>query len=86
MSSVYDSEFVGNFFTDDIPDGNRPSTFLSSVIPNFVATSVGKKKQLPMVLQMKIAHQKKNFPLEIYRRIDSVSDSGISSKYFSSPG
>ena len=43
---VCDSEFVGNFFTDDIPDGNRPSTFLSSVIPNSVATLVGKKKTI----------------------------------------
>ena len=60
ISSVCDSEFVGNFFTDNIPDGNRPLAFLSSVIPNFVSTSVGKKKQLPMVLQTKIACKKKS--------------------------
>jgi len=42
---VCDSEFVGNVFTDDIPDRNRSSAFLSSVIPNSVAISVGKKSR-----------------------------------------
>jgi hypothetical protein len=41
---VSDLAFVGNFFTDDIPDGKCPSAFLSSVIPNFVAKAVDKKK------------------------------------------
>ena len=59
---VYNSEFVSNFFIDDILDRNLPSIFLSSIIPNSVATSVGKKKkkQLLMVLQKEIARQKKN--------------------------
>jgi hypothetical protein len=35
-------------------------------MPDSVAKFVGKKKQLPMVLQTEIARQKKNFPLEIY--------------------
>jgi hypothetical protein len=35
-----------------------------------------------MVLQTENASQKKQFPLEIYRRMYSVGDSGISSKYF----
>jgi hypothetical protein len=39
-------------------------------MPDSIAKFVGKKKkQLPMVLQMEIARQKINFPLEIYRRI-----------------
>ena len=33
----YDSEFVVNFFTNEIPDGKRPSAFLSLLIPNFIA-------------------------------------------------
>jgi hypothetical protein len=78
---VCDLEFIGNFFTDK----KRSSAFLSSVIPNSIAKSVGKKKQLPMVLQTKIVRQKKKFALEIYRRIDSVGDSGISSKYSPAP-
>jgi hypothetical protein len=78
---VCDLEFIGNFFTDE----KRSSAFLSSVIPNSIAKSVGKKKQLPMVLQTKIVRQKKKFALEIYRRIDSVGDSGISSKYSPAP-
>jgi hypothetical protein len=78
---VCDLEFIGNFFTDK----KHSSAFLSSVIPNSIAKSVGKKKQLPMVLQTKIVRQKKKFALEIYRRIDSVGDSGISSKYSPDP-
>jgi hypothetical protein len=35
-----------------------------------------------MILQTEIARKKNKFPLEIYRRIYSVGDSGISSKYF----
>jgi hypothetical protein len=71
---VSDLAFVGNFFTDDIPDGKCPSAFLSSVIPNFVAKAVGKKKHLSMVLQTAIARQKKSFPFEIYRQPYSVND------------
>jgi hypothetical protein len=41
-----------------------PSAFLSLVISEFVAISVGKiKKNLPMVLQTEIARQKKGFSL-----------------------
>jgi hypothetical protein len=57
---VCDLEFIGNFFTDE----KRSSAFLSSVIPNSIAKSVGKKKQLPMVLQTKIVRQKKNSRLK----------------------
>ena len=39
--SVLDTEFVSNLFTDR----NCSSDFLSSVIPNFVAKSFGKKKK-----------------------------------------
>jgi len=42
--SVYDLAFVGNFFTNDIPDGKRPSAFLSSVISHSIAKSVCNKK------------------------------------------
>jgi hypothetical protein len=41
---VCDKNFVGDFFTDVITDGLRPSALPSSVIPTFVAISVGKKK------------------------------------------
>jgi hypothetical protein len=60
IPSVCDLEFVGNFFTD----GKRLLAFLSSVIPNSVAKSVGKKKKLPMVLQREIAREKKNSRLK----------------------
>jgi hypothetical protein len=40
-----------------------PSAFFSSVIPHSFATLVGKKK-LPMVLQTKIARQKKKSRLK----------------------
>jgi len=62
--SICDSEFVGNFFTDKIINGKRPSAFLSSVIPNSITKSVGKKKQFLMVLQTEITHQKKYFRLK----------------------
>jgi hypothetical protein len=42
IPSVCDLEFVGNFFTDE----KRSSAFLSSVIPNSIAKSVGKKKTI----------------------------------------
>jgi hypothetical protein len=64
---VYDYKFVGDFFTDVISDGLRPSALPSSVIPHSVGISVGKKKNhFPMVLQKEFARQKKRFPLEIY--------------------
>jgi hypothetical protein len=64
-----DLEFVGNFFTDDTPDRNRPSAFLSSVIPNSIATSVGKKKHVPMVLHTEIARQKNISRLKYTNRL-----------------
>jgi hypothetical protein len=42
---VCDRKFVGDFFTDVITDGLRPSTFPSSVIPPSIAISVGKTKK-----------------------------------------
>jgi len=45
IPSVCDSKFVGDFFTDVITDGLRPSAFPSSVIPHSVAISVGKTKK-----------------------------------------
>jgi hypothetical protein len=67
IPSVCDSTFLGNFFTDNIPDGKRASTFLSSVIPNFVAKSVGKKKTFADGFIDGNCAPKKIFPLEIYR-------------------
>jgi hypothetical protein len=43
---VYDYKFVGDFFTDVISDGLRPSALPSSVIPHSVGISVGKKKTI----------------------------------------
>ena len=45
IPSVYDYKFVGDFFTDVIADGLRPSAFPSSVIPHSVGISVGKTKK-----------------------------------------
>ena len=45
IPSVCDQKFVGDFFTDVITDGLCPSAFPSSVIPHFVAISVGKTKK-----------------------------------------
>jgi hypothetical protein len=75
--SVWDSDFVGKFFTDE----KCPSACLSSVIPHFVAKSVGKKKYYRRFYRRKM-HAKKTFSLEIYRRIYFVGDSGISSNIF----
>jgi hypothetical protein len=80
--SVCDSEFVGIFFTD----GQRPSAYLLSVIPNSIAKSVGKKKTIADGFTDRNCAPKKIFLLEIYQRIYSIGDSGISSKYFSAPG
>jgi hypothetical protein len=80
---VCDLEFIGNFFTDE----KRSSAFLSSVIPNSIAKSVGKKKKKKIAdgFTGEKFSPKKKFALEIYRRIDSVGDSGISSKYSPAP-
>ena len=76
--SVCDSAFVGNFFTDDIPDRKRLSAFLSSVISHSVAKSVGRKNICRWFyrrkLHQKIFYSKKSFSLEIYWRISSVGD------------
>ena len=45
IPSVCDQKFVGDFFTDIITDGLRPSALPSSVIPHSVAISVGKTKK-----------------------------------------
>jgi hypothetical protein len=72
ISSVCDSEFVGNFVTDDIPDRKCPLTFLSSVIPNSVAKSVSKKNNRQWFYRQKL-HAKKKFPIwhiptDLFRR------------------
>ena len=45
IPSVCDKKFVGDFFSDVITDGLRPSALPSSVIPHSVAISVGKTKK-----------------------------------------
>ena len=45
IPSVYYQKFVGDFFTDVITDGIRPSALPSSVIPHSVGISVGKTKK-----------------------------------------
>jgi len=45
IPSVYDYKFVGDFFTDIISDGLRPSALPSSVIPQSVGISVRKTKK-----------------------------------------
>jgi hypothetical protein len=42
---VYDYKFVGDFFTDVITNGIRPSALPSLVIPHSVGISVGKTKK-----------------------------------------
>ena len=60
IPSVYDYKFVGDFFTDVIADGLRPSAFPSSVIPHSVGISVGKtKKPFPDGFTDGICAQKK---------------------------
>jgi len=67
---VCDYKFIGDFFTDVITDGLRPSAFPLSVIPPSVAISVGKtKKPFADGFIDGICAPKKRFPLEIYRRI-----------------
>jgi hypothetical protein len=42
---VCDYQFIGDLFTDVFTDGLRPSAFRSSVIPHFIAISVGNTKK-----------------------------------------
>ena len=68
IPSVCDYQFVGDLFTDVFTDGLRPSAFPLSVIPHFVAISVGNtKKPFADGFTDGICAQKKSFPLEIYR-------------------
>ena len=59
ISSVCDSEFVGIFFTDGLPEGKRPSAFLSLVLPNSIANSVGKKNIYRWFYRQKLRAKKK---------------------------
>ena len=45
IPSVCDRTFVGKLFTDYITNGILPSEYLLSVIPHFVAISVGNTKK-----------------------------------------
>jgi len=65
IPSVYDYKFIGDFFTDVISDGLRPSALLSSVIPHSVGISVGKtKKPFPDGFTDGICAQKKDSRLK----------------------
>ena len=82
IPSVYDYKFVGDFFTDVIADGLRPSAFPSSVIPHSVGISVGKtKKPFPDGFTDGICAQKKkipawNIPTDFYSVGDIVITDG----------
>jgi hypothetical protein len=53
-----------------------------SLIPHSIAKAVDKKKNITDGFTDGNCSPKKNFPLEHYRRIYSIGDSGIYSKYF----
>jgi len=59
-----------------------PSAFLLSLIPHSVATLVGKKKNNCRLFYRRKLHAKKKIPLEIYRRIYSVVECELPTKYF----